>query len=203
MSNHLAVAVLVVAAAICGTSLAAEGAPEPLWKSPPADFSKYSKVLVKPLDLGDVKIVRPPWATEDPEDWTLEVVDTDQVQAVYRDAMTGVLEAGNGYEVVHNPGPDVIEVKVEILSIMPYLRPGSEGVEDGMRVQTLGSGELKATAVLRDSASRDLLVLIEGERAVGQDYKDWNAANNIDNLDKMFQQFALRLRIALDQIHRK
>lgn len=186
-----------------GLALGQSGGLDPTWVRPDTDFSKYTKFLVKPLNLHDVKIVRPPWAMDDPIEWTLQTIDKEAIQDIFMEAITGALEADGGYPVVGLPGDDVLEVDLELLSIMPYVRPGSDGSDDGHEIVTLGSGEVTGTAELRDSMSRALLILIEGERVAGEEYKQFTKDNNISNLHSMFAAFGKRLRVALDKVHGK
>ena len=176
---------------------------DPTWVRPDTDFSKYTKFLVKPLNLSDVKILRPPWAQDDPIEWKLETIALDAIQDIFQEAMKEVLEADNGYPLVDKPGEDVLEVDMELLSIMPYIRPGSGGKDDGHEIVTLGSGEITGTAELRDSTSRALLILLEGQRVAGEEYKQFTQENNIANVRGMFTAFARRLRVAMDKVHGK
>jgi hypothetical protein len=176
---------------------------DPTWVRPDTDFSKYTKFLVKPLNLSDVKILRPPWAQDDPIEWKLETISLEAIQDIFLEAMKETLEADGGYPLVDQPGADVLEVDMELLSIMPYVRPGSDGTDDGHEVITLGSGEVTGAAELRDSTSRALLILLEGERVAGEEYKEFTTENNIYNLRAMFTAFAKRLRVAMDKVHGK
>jgi hypothetical protein len=176
---------------------------DPTWVRPDTDFSKYTKFLVKPLNLSNVTIVRPPWAQDDPVEWTLETIALDAIQDIFQSAMKEVLEADDGYPLVDNPGEDVLEVDMELLSIMPYVRPGSDGTDDGHEIVTLGSGEVTGTAELRDSTSRALLILLEGQKVAGKEYKQFTKENNIANVQGMFTAFAQRLRVAMDKVHGK
>ncbi len=176
---------------------------DPTWVRSGTDFSKYTKFLVKPLNLSNVTILRPPWAQDDPIEWTLETIALDAIQDIFHEAMKEVLEADGGYPLVDQPGEDVLEVDMELLSIMPYVRPGSDGTDDGHEIVTLGSGEVTGTAELRDSTSRALLLLIEGQRVAGEEYKQFTQENNIANLRDMFTSFANRLRVAMDKVHGK
>jgi hypothetical protein len=176
---------------------------DPTWVRPDADFSKYNRFLVKPLNISDVKILRPPWAQDDPVEWKLETISLEAIQDIFLEAMKETLEADGGYSVVDKPGEDVLEVDVELLSIMPYVRPGSGDSDDGHEIVTLGSGEVTGKAELRDSTSRTLLILLEGERVAGEEYKQFTAENNIYNLRAMFTAFAKRLRVAMDKVHSK
>jgi hypothetical protein len=176
---------------------------DPTWVRPDTDFSKYTKFLVKPLNLSDVKILRPPWAQDDPIEWKLETISLEAIQDIFLEAMKETLEADGGYPLVDQPGADVLEVDMELLSIMPYVRPGSDGTDDGHEIITLGSGEVTGAAELRDSNSRALLILLEGERVAGEEYKEFTTENNIYNLRAMFTAFAKRLRVAMDKVHGK
>jgi hypothetical protein len=196
--------VATVFALIFSTAVQAQDRLEPTWVKDGVNWEQYNKFLVKPLNVDDVKVLRPPWAEDDPEDWTLQIEDLQGMQAMFRDIMKDVLTADDGYPVVYLDGEDVLEVEVEILNIMPWLRPGSDGSDDdGHTVKTLGSGELKARVELRDSQTRELLLLIEGVGAVGEKYKTFNAKNNIANVQGMFNSFANRLRNSMDRVHDK
>lgn len=184
-------------------ALAGTGSLDPTWVRPDTDFSKYTKFLVKPLNLSNVTILRPPWAQDDPIEWELETMALEAIQDIFQAAMKEVLEADDGYPVVDNPADDVLEVDMELLSIMPYVRPGSDGTDDGHEIVTLGSGEVTGTAELRDSTSRALLILLEGQKVAGKEYKQYTQENNIANVRGMFTAFAQRLRAAMDKVHGK
>ena len=86
---------------------------------------------------------------------------------------------------------------------MPYIRPGKRETTQGQTYVTLGSGEVSAKIELRSSESRELLLLLEGEKTVGTEYKDHTDANIVANLEGMFKRFATRLRNSMDRVHGK
>jgi hypothetical protein len=185
----------------CGTIYAQSDPLEPTWVRPDTDFSVYNKFQVKPLDVSDVRLLRPPWAMDDPKDWSIEDEDLQLIQDIFRDVMKSILEADGGYPVVHVAGEDVLQVEVELLSIMPYIRPGKRETSQGQQYVTLGSGEVNARIDLRNSQTRELLLLLEGEKTVGEEYKEHTDANIVANLEGMFSRFATRLRKAMDRVH--
>lgn len=184
-----------------GTALAQQ-AMQPTWVKDGVDFSSYTRYLVKPLVLDDVQLVPPPWA-ENPQEWKLEVREPGKVQQIFRDAIAAELAGESADMLAHEPGPGVLEVEVEILSVTPWLRPGSASQVDGMNVSTLGSGELAATVEMRDAQTRELLAMWAGEKSVGDEYQEFTRENNLNNLEKMFVGFAKRLHEALDGVHSK
>ena len=176
---------------------------EPTWVRDGVDWKQYSKFLVKPLNVDDVKVVKPPYAADDPSEWSLQIQDLESVQAIFRDAMKDALTANNGYPLVYSEGPGVLEVEVELLSIMPWLKPGSATEIQGHRVTTLGTGEITARVEISDASTRQLLLMIEGDKAVGEQYQQFTRANNVANIEAMFRAFGQRLRNAMDEVHGK
>jgi len=183
--------------------MSAEKLVEPTWVKEGVNWEQYDHFLVRSLKIDNVKLLRPPWAEDDPKEWELDIESMEAIQAIFRDAMKDILTANDGYPVVYAEASNVLEVEVEILSIMPWLRPGSSGEKDGMQVTTLGTGEITASVELRDSTTRELLLLIEGDKAVGKEYKEFTVSNNVANVENMFSSFATRLRNSMDRVHGK
>lgn len=184
--------------ALFSASVLAQTDMKPTWVKEGVDWSQYSKFIVKPLDVEEVRLIPPPWA-ENPEKWELDMDKINAVQAIYRD----VVKAELGYPIVYTPAPDVLELDVEILSITPWVRPDSDLMQSGMQVMTMGTGELTASVEIRDAQTRELLLMISSEKTVGDEYKEFTRANNAANIEKMFKGFAHRLRNAMDVVHGK
>ena len=189
---------------LLSTTLYAEGdALEPTWVRAGTDWTQYTSFLVKPLNIDDVKVLKPAWSADDPEEWTLQTVDKAAVQDMFAKSVSDALQANGGYAVVSAPAANAVEVEVQLLSVKPWLKPGSEGMVDGKQMTTLGSGQVRGSVALRDSTTRELLLLIEGVKAAGEEYKVFTAENNLANLQVMFGQFGNRLREAMDKVHQK
>jgi len=176
---------------------------EPTWVKEGVNWKQYSKFLVQPLNLDNVRVIKPAYAEDDPSDWSLDVQDLAGIQAIFRDVMNRELSGNNGYPLVYDEGKDVVEVEVELLSITPWLKPGGDESYEGYVVKTLGSGEVTGRVELRDSSTRELLLLIEGGKAVGEKYTEFTRANNTSNVEAMFTSFAQRVRKAMDRVHGK
>lgn len=176
---------------------------EPTWVKQGVNWQQYSKFLVHPLDVDNVRVIKPAYAQDDPSDWSLEVQDLAGIQAIFRDVMNRELSGNGGYPVVYAAGEDVMELEVEILSITPWLKPGGDESLEGFVVKTLGSGEVAGQVEMRDSTTGELLLLIAGDKAVGEKYTEFTRANNASNIEAMFTSFAKRVRAAMDRVHGK
>jgi hypothetical protein len=198
--NRVRVLVGLVAMLFASTTLAQVA---PTWVKDGVDWQQYSMLLVRPLNVDNVQVIKPPYAQDDPSEWSLDIKDLEGIQAIFRDVMNRELAGNDGYPVVYAPGRGVLEVEVELLSITPWLKPGGDHQIKGFVVTTLGSGEVTGRAELRDSSTRELLLLIEGDKAVGEKYTEFTRANNTANVEAMFTSFAKRLRNAMDKVHGK
>lgn len=180
-------------------SLMAESTGGANYVKPYIDLTKYSKVMVKPLRIEEVEVIKPSWEMDDPEEWSFQEGSGEQVQKLFMDAMKKELEVTGGYPLVKGSGDDVLRIEVELLSITPYVKPGSQTGDDGYEVETLGSGELVVSAEIRDSSTRELLILVEGERTIGDKYRKLSTENHIKNLSKLFEGWGVKIREALDK----
>jgi len=182
-----------------GALMAANSIPTTYIKSD-LDLTKYNKVMVKPLDMDNAEVLKPSWEQGSTEEWVFEKGVGEDIQKYFMDAMHQQLEEVGGYPLVTKSGPDVLRVEVEVLSITPYTKPGTQsGDEKGFKIQTLGSGDLVISAEFRDSQTRELLILAEGERVIGDEYKTLSPENHIKNLKSLFSDWGKKIRDSLDK----
>jgi len=180
-------------------SLMAESTGGANYVKPYIDLTKNERVMVKPLRIEEIEVIKPPWEADSPEEWTFEEGSGEEVQKLFMDAMKKELEVNGGYPLVADSDDDVLRIEVELLSITPYTKPGSRTGDDGYEIETLGSGELVVSAEIRDSSTRELLILVEGERTIGDKYRKLNTENHIKNLSKLFAGWGIKIREELDK----
>ena len=165
------------------------------------DLSAYNKVMVKPLSLDNIEVLKPSWEEGNDEIWAFNPENRSAIQKWFLDAMQQEIEINGGYKLVNAPGDDVLRVEVEVLSITPYVKPGTQSSDSDHVISTLGSGDIVISAEFRDSKTRELLILIEGERTIGEKYRELSAENHIKNLKGMFTKWGKKTREALDKAH--
>jgi len=165
------------------------------------DLSVYDKVMVKPLSLDNVEVLKPAWEDGNDDIWAFNPENRSAIQKWFLDAMQQEIGGNGGYPLVNASGDDVLRVEVEVLSITPYVKPGTQSSDSDHVISTLGSGDIVISAEFRDSKTRELLVLIEGERTIGEEYRELSKENHIKNLKDMFTQWGKKVREALDKAH--
>ena len=187
---------------LSGSLFAAKPLPASYVK-PGVDLSTYNKVLIKPLNMDNIEVLKPVWEQDNDDVWTFEPENVEAIQEWFMDAMQEEVEKKGGYPMVSQPDDDVIRVEVELLSITPYVKPGTPANDGKFKTQTLGSGDVVVSAEFRDSTTRELLILIEGERAIGTEYKKLSPENHTANIKGLFAKWGKVIRNGLDKAHNK
>ena len=170
---------------------------------PDVDLSVYKRVMVKPLIMDNMEILKPAWEQDNDEEWTPNPENRPMVQEWFMDAMQKELEEKGGYTMAGEPADDVIRIEVEILSVTPYVKPGTPFSDGQFEISTLGSGDVMVSAEFRDSTTRELLIVAEGKRTIGDEYKELNRENHIANIKSLFATWGKKVRKALDKAHGK
>lgn len=170
---------------------------------PGVDLSTYNKVLVKPLNMDNIEVLKPAWEQDSDEEWSFAPENRAAIQEWFIEAMQREIETNGGYPLVSDAAEDVIRIEVELLSITPYLKPGTTSADSEHHISTLGSGDVVVSAEFRDSTTRELLVLIEGERVIGEKYREVSTENHIKNVKGLFTKWGKKVREALDKAHGK
>jgi hypothetical protein len=168
---------------------------------PGIDLSTYTKVLVKPLNMDNIEVLKPVWEQDNDEEWSFNPENRAAIQEWFMDAMQEQIEKKGGYAMVSEPADDVMRIEVELLSITPYVKPGTPASDGKFNISTLGSGDVVVSAEFRDSKTRELLILIEGERTIGDQYKKLSRENHTQNVKDLFAKWGKNVRKALDKAH--
>ena len=110
--------------------------------SPDADFSIYTKLLAEPLE-----IYTPDNAP------TPNEADLERLQEIFRDAFLPKLE---GYELVQEPGPDVLRVRAQIIDLKLTGAVGSYEPTGRLR-ELVAKGQLTFLMEVSDSLTDRVL----------------------------------------------
>ena len=57
---------------------------------------------------------------------------------------------------------------------------------------------MMANSEFRDSVTRELLALVEGERPIGDKYRKLSPENHLKNLSNLFSKWGVKIRESLD-----
>ena len=151
--------------------------------SPDADFSRYSKLLAQPLE-----IYYPTDAPAPSED------DLDRLRQIFREAFLNELA---GYEIVSEPGPDVLTVLAQIVDLK-VTGPLGTYESTGRLRQLITKGQLTFLMELHDSQSGRVLARA-GETEDGSATSLTEAEASWAEVDVAAQRWAELFRSWLDE----
>lgn len=175
---------------------------------PDADFTKYNRVLVKPLGLDNVEIIQPSSSSSivGNKDWVLTDSDKAMLSEAYMDAMKEQLETKGGYALTSEPADDVLEISAILTAIAP-----SAAKDDNMsrgvgrtRVYTEGAGSMSIAVAYGDSETGEVLGLAKDSRASNNtSFGINNSVTNRSDVRRMLSSWAANIRVGLDRVHGK
>ena len=160
---------------------------------PDADYARYSKVWVMPLDLDNVEIEQPPTSNSIinryNEEWELTDDDKSDLQSAFAEAMQRELTSAGDFVAVSEGGDDVIVVEAMITKIAPS-GPKDDTASRGIgrsRVFTEGGGGMAIAIVLADGDSGDVLAIIKDSRSSVN--SSWGLNNSVSNMADVKRNF--------------
>ncbi|MEP4485170.1 MAG: DUF3313 family protein [Halioglobus sp.] len=175
---------------------------------PDADFTKYQRVLVKPLGLDNVEIIQPSSASTvvGRKDWVLTDKDKAMLSEAYMEAMKEQLETKGGYALTNEPADDVLEISAMITTIAPSA-PRDDNSSRGVgrtQVYTEGAGSMAIAVAYGDSETGEVLGLAKDARASNNtSFGVNNSVTNRSDVRRMLSSWASNIRVGLDRVHGK
>ena len=162
------------------------------YERPDTDFSQFEKLLINDLDLSDTLILPPPWLAEKAFEWKASEKNREHLRQEFMVSMREQITGNDGYEIVAEPGPGVLQLSVKIVSFMPYAE------QKDKKAVTLGSGEMIIHVETRDSQTGELLGMYEGPQEAGKEYQKNTDFTKQKNVKMLFDSWGRRVRLALD-----
>jgi hypothetical protein len=172
---------------------------------PDADFSQYTKILLDPLNVDKVEIVQPSRSsgTNRRNEWVLTDKDKAALRKNYSEVFTRELSETGDYEIVTEPGPDVLRISASILGIAPAAAKDdnrSRGLGRS-RVYSSGAGAMAIAFGFSDSASGEILGIVKDSRSGTPMWGVNNSVTNMSDVRFMFGRWARMIRARLDIVH--
>lgn len=162
------------------------------YERPDTDFSQFDRLLITELDVDDALILPPPWLAEKAFEWDVSEKNMAALRQEFMASMQDQISGNNGYEIVSQPGPGVLQLSVKVVSFMPYAE------QKDKKAVTLGSGEMTIHVETRDSQTGELLGMYEGPQEVGKEYQKNTDFTKQKNVKMLFDSWGRRVRLALD-----
>jgi hypothetical protein len=174
---------------------------------PDANFSKYTKVMIRPLGVNKIEVIQPSktGTSMSRRDWELTDADKQMLQDTFHSAMLKNLQDKGDFPMVDEPGDDVLEIGAMITAIAP-----SAAKDDGRSramgrsyVITDGSGAIAVAVAFGDSETGEVLALIKDSRSSSSHWGLNNSVTNKADVQRMFNSWAMQINSSLVEVSGK
>jgi hypothetical protein len=166
---------------------------------PGASLAQYRRVMLDPLEVSFDKNWNPSAGRLDLRTVDPQLVRRDLVE-IARDVFRDELEKRGGYQLVTEPGPDVLRVRPQIVDL--YINALENRGPGIVNTYVVDSGEMTLLADLLDSQTNTLLAHVK-DRERGRDFDgQFRIANRVTNTAearRVISEWARQLREALDR----
>ena len=172
---------------------------------PTADYSRYDRIHVTPLDVDNVEIVQPSNTSTSMvnrfnAEWELTDQNREQLQSAFQEIMARELTRDNAFTLADGGGDDVLVVEAMLTRIAPTA-PQDNAASRGAgrnRVFTETAGSVSIAIGFADGDSGEILAIIKDTR--GGTTGTWGVNNSVTNMGEVrraFGTWASRVRDGL------
>jgi len=169
---------------------------------PGASLAAYKKVIIEPIEVAFRKDWNP---KKTGSELRLGAADRENIRTgvagIVRDEFVKALEAKSGYEVVTEPGPDVLRVNASILNL--YVNAPQSRTASRTQTYTVSAGEMTLVAELHDSETGEVLArVVDRQAARRSTYLTLtDRTSNTDEARDIASAWGRALRDSLDKAH--
>ena len=171
---------------------------------PDADFSKYTKVHIRPLGVDNIEVVQPnaTGTSFSRRDWELTESDKQMLQDLFQAAMQKHLEDKGDFPLVDEAGDDVLEIAAMITAIAPSAAKDDNRSRPTGRsyVVTEGAGAIAVAVAFGDSQTGEILALVKDSRSSSTHWGMNNSVTNKADVSRMFNSWAMQINTSLGKI---
>jgi hypothetical protein len=169
-----------------------------VWIRNDVDFSVYRKLLVLPAEIAYKKAS----ASERDESFLLDERQMEKLRELFRDSFRAEIVEKGGWEVVEQPGPDVLLAQAGLIDLVVRV-PTRRGASARGGTWVSSYGAMTLVVQLYDSQTRRILARVvdrlEVAPSAGAEFSKVDMSASIE-LRIFFQKWAERLREGLDAV---
>ena len=126
-----------------------------------------------------------------------------KLEKIYQESMAKQLQEKGDFEIVQNPGPDVLILSAAVLQITPNAPKDDNSREFASARSTVyseGAGSMSIAAGLFDSESGKALAQLADSKTSSSMWGVNNRVTNLSDVSFMFSQWASQLNTALKKL---
>lgn len=155
------------------------------------NLGKYSKVMLRDLEIA---------YKADRGEYELDEGDKARLQRIFRESAEKELVERGGYELVDEPGPNVLRVDAAVIDLTVNA-PDDIGSRPGRsRTFVMRTGDITILGELRDSQSDEILVRFADKKQSREQFRQMTTVSAWSDVRMIFSSWARILRDGLDNV---
>ena len=161
---------------------------------PDADYARYRKVRIVPLDVDNVEIIQSSasrsMVNRYNREWQLTDSDKSRLREEFRKSMAATIADDGHFEISDEDGDDVLRLEAMVTRIAPT-GPKDDTASRGMGrgyVITDGAGSISVAMLLADGDSGEVLAILK-DTYDSQNNVNWGINNRVTNLAEVRRAF--------------
>jgi len=168
-------------------------------------LKKYNKFIFDPITI---------YLLPEARDRGLDPDDLERLAKYFHDAVTDELAKSGRYQIVTEPGPDVLQLNVAITNVEPTGGKKNAAVKGavtaatvttvpgvGLAVPRLSVGKVGIEGEILDSASGERLVAFITGKGGRRWFAGLNTVKKWGDIEAAFRSWAKEFRVRLDAVH--
>jgi Protein of unknown function (DUF3313) len=176
-----------------------------LYEKDRSALKKYNKFIFDPITI---------YLLPEARDRGIDPDDLDRLAKYFHDAVTDELAKSGRYQIVTDPGPDVLELNVAITNVEPTGGKKNAAVKGavtaatvttvpgiGLAVPRLSVGKVGIEGEILDSASGERLVAFVTGKGGRRWFAGLNTVKKWGDIEAAFRSWAKDFRARLDEVH--
>ena len=176
-----------------------------LYEKDPSVLRKYNKFIFDPVTI---------YLLPEAQNRGIDPDDLERLATYFREAVTDELKKSGRYQIVTDPGPDVIELRVAITNVEPTGGKKNAAVKGAataasmaaapgasLLVPRLSVGKVGIEGEMLDSESGDRLVAFVTSKGGRRWFSGFNAFKKWGDIEGAFRSWAKNFRERLDEVH--
>ena len=176
-----------------------------LYEKDPSVLKKYNKFIFDPVTI---------YLLPEAQNRGIDPDDLERLAKYFHDAVTDELTKSGQYQIVTNPGPDVLELNVAITNVEPTggkknvavkgaVTAATVGVAPGagLAVPRLSVGKVGIEGEMVDSSSGERMVAFVTSKSGRRWFGGLNTVKKWGDIEAAFRSWAKNFRQRLDEAH--
>ena len=175
---------------------------------PGVDFTRFTAIMVDPLDLNQVNIIQPDAGVYSSRYQVWELTDDDRafVQDLYEEKMNQYIFERGGYKRATEPAENVLRIRIAVARLEPSAPKGANTISSSAgrgAVYTQGAGAITIVGLVEDAGTGQVIARFADTKDSPETWSRFSEVRNKTEVRRVFDFWAQLFQYRLDALNGK